>query len=179
MASSLLILGGARSGKSRHAVAAQPRRARVVFVATAEAGDDDMAARIARHRAERPDHWTTVEEPYEVPVRVGEALTSADGVVVDCVTLWVANLMRRVDDDEAIVKAAEALAALGGHGRADLTLVSNEVGAGVHPPTADGIRLRDLLGRVNQRLAAACDQVVLMVAGIPVTIKAPMGRTTA
>ena len=171
MASSSFVIGGARSGKSRYAVAAQPRRPRVVFVATAEAGDDDMVARIARHRAERPGHWVTVEEPRELAARVDAALTSADAVVVDCLTLWVANLMGRGDSDDAILKHADALAALAGRGRAELTLVSNEVGEGVHPETADGLRFRDLLGQVNQRLAAACGRVVLMVAGIPVTIK--------
>lgn len=171
MASSLFVIGGARSGKSRHAVAIQPRRARVVFVATAEARDDDMLARIARHKAERPDHWTTVEEPHELAARLREALESADAVVVDCLTLWVANLMARGDGDDAILKAADALAALADAGLADLTLVSNEVGEGVHPETADGLRFRDLLGQVNQRLAAACERVVLMVAGIPLVIK--------
>jgi len=171
LASSLFVIGGARSGKSRHAVAVQPRGSRVVFVATAEARDDDMLARIARHKAERPDHWTTVEEPYELVSRVREALASADAVVVDCLTLWVANLMARGDSDDAILKAADALAALAGWGRADFTLVSNEVGEGVHPATVDGLRFRDLLGQVNQRVAAACDRVVLMVAGIPVAIK--------
>jgi adenosylcobinamide kinase/adenosylcobinamide-phosphate guanylyltransferase len=173
MGSSLLILGGARSGKSRHAVAVQPRGGRVVFIATARPGDDEMAARIARHRAERPGHWTTIEAPLELAEAVGEALTSADAVVVDCVTLWVANLMARGDSEDAIVKAADSLAALAGgrdHGPG-LTLVSNEVGEGVHPATAEGLRFRDILGRVNQRLAAACDRVALMVAGIPVAIK--------
>jgi len=174
LASSLFVIGGARSGKSRHAVAVQSRRARVVFVATAEARDDDMLARIARHKAERPDHWMTVEEPCELVSRLREVLespTSIDAVVVDCLTLWVANLMARGDSDDAILKVADALAALAGWGRADLTLVSNEVGEGVHPETAEGLRFRDLLGQVNQRLAAACDRVVLMVAGIPVAIK--------
>ena len=174
MASSLFVIGGARSGKSRHAVAVQPRRARVVFVATAEAGDDDMVARIARHRAERPGHWATVEEPHEVAARVREALASlglGDAVVVDCLTLWVANLMARGDSDDAILKMVDALAALAGRPGADLTLVSNEVGEGVHPATADGLRFRDLLGQVNQRIAAACDKVVLMVAGLPLPLK--------
>ena len=109
--SSLLVLGGARSGKSRHAVAVQPPRARVTFIATAEAGDGNMAARIARHRAERPSHWTTIEEPFDVVARL-RALHGADAVVVDCVTVWVANLMLRGDGDEAILTAADAVAAL-------------------------------------------------------------------
>ena len=94
-------------------------------------------------------------------------------VVVDCVTVWVANLLLRGDGDAEILAAADELAALAGRGSFDLTLVSNEVGEGVVPPTADGVRFRDLLGFVNQRLAAACDRVTLMVAGLPVAIKTP------
>ena len=170
--SSLLVLGGARSGKSRHAVAAQPARGRVVFVATAQAGDADMTARIARHRADRPSDWTTIEEPFDVPARV-RALGGTDAVVVDCVTVWIANRMLRGDADEAILGAAAELAQLVPQCTFDVTLVSNEVGEGVHPPTEAGLRFRDLLGVVNQRLAAACDRVVLMVAGLPLTVKAP------
>lgn len=173
MASSVLVLGGARSGKSRFAVAAHPAGQRVVFVATAHAGDADMAARIARHRAERPAHWITVEEPLDLVPRLEAVAGAGAAVIVDCLTLWVANLLLRGDPDDAILHQADALAGLVVQRRADLTLVSNEVGAGVHPPTAEGLRFRDLLGVVNQRLAAACDQVVLVVAGLPLTIKQP------
>jgi len=141
-------------------------------VATAQAGDADMAARIARHRAERPAHWRTVEEPYDVVPRLRGCGADADGIVVDCLTLWVSNLMLRGDADEWVVKQVEELAALLPLA-ADVTLVSNEVGEGVHPPTAEGRRFRDLLGTVNQRVAAAADRVVLMVAGIPLVVKAP------
>ena len=171
MASSHFILGGARSGKSRFAVAGLRDRRRVAFVATAQAGDADMAARIARHRAERPRHWPTIEEPFALASRLASLAGEADAVVVDCVTVWVANLLLRGDGDAAILAAGDELAALAERGLFDLTLVSNEVGEGVVPPTADGIRFRDLLGFVNQRLAAACDQVTLMVAGLPVAIK--------
>ena len=173
MASSHFILGGARSGKSRFALAALRDRRRVAFVATARAGDGDMAARIARHRAERPGHWLTIEEPFALAPRLASLAREADSVVVDCVTVWVANLLLRGDRDAEIVAAGDELAALVGRGLFDLTLVSNEVGEGVVPETADGVRFRDLLGFVNQRLAAACDQVTLMVAGLPVTIKTP------
>jgi adenosylcobinamide kinase/adenosylcobinamide-phosphate guanylyltransferase len=173
LASSHLVLGGARSGKSRFALAGPPDRARVAFVATAQAGDDDMAARIARHRAERPDHWRTIEEPLELAARLESLPRDLDCIIVDCVTLWVANLLLRGDRDEAILAAGGELAALAARGVVDLILVSNEVGSGVVPPTADGVRFRDLLGFVNQRLAAACDRVTLMVAGLPFTIKAP------
>ena len=141
-------------------------------MATAQAGDADMAARIARHRAERPAHWRTVEEPYDVVRRLRGCGGDADGIVVDCLTLWVSNLMLRGDADEWVVKQVEELAALLPLA-ADVTLVSNEVGEGVHPPTAEGRRFRDLLGTVNQRVAAAADRVVLMVAGIPLVVKAP------
>ena len=175
MTSSHFVLGGARSGKSRFALAGVPRHGRVAFVATALAGNGDMAARIARHRAERPRGWLTIEEPFELVSRLSSLAREADCVVVDCVTVWVANLLLRGDPDADILAAGERLAALAARGAFDLTLVSNEVGEGVVPATADGVRFRDLLGRVNQRLAAACDRVTLMVAGLPVTIKAPGG----
>lgn len=167
---SLFILGGARSGKSRHAVAAQPARGRVVFIATAQAGDGDMAARIARHRAERPAHWTTIEEPFDVAARFKE-LRRVDAVIIDCVTVWIANRVLRGDTEEAISAEVDALATQLPGAPFAVTLVSNEVGEGVHPETALGLRFRDTLGIVNQRLAAACDRAVLMVAGLPMTLK--------
>jgi len=171
MASSLFILGGARSGKSRFAVAGLPARGRVTFVATAEPGDADMAARIARHQAERPRAWATVEAPRDLVPCVTDALAAADTVVVDCLTLWVSNLLLGGEDDAAILKQADALAALVAAPAADLRVVSNEVGLGVHPATADGLRFRDTLGLVNQRVAAAAHRVVLMVAGLPHLLK--------
>jgi adenosylcobinamide kinase / adenosylcobinamide-phosphate guanylyltransferase len=169
-----LILGGARSGKSRHAVRSQPAEGSVVVVATAEAGDADMARRIARHRAERPSHWRTVEEPYAL-VACLEKLDAGDvdAVLVDCLTVWVANQLLRGDTDETILAETGRLAALIEGSSRPLTLVSNEVGEGVHPETESGLRFRDLLGLVNQRIAAACGRVTLMVAGLPLTVKAP------
>ena len=171
MAASLFIVGGARSGKSRFAVSGLSARARVTYVATAHAGDADMAARIARHQAERSPQWTTVEAPYDLVPAVSRALASAEAVVVDCLTVWVANLMLRGDGDEAILKEADAIAELAPAPRVELRIVSNETGLGVHPPTLDGLRFRDLLGLVNQRVAAACSRVVLMVAGLPHMLK--------
>jgi adenosylcobinamide kinase/adenosylcobinamide-phosphate guanylyltransferase len=173
--SSLLVLGGARSGKSRHAVDAQPARARVAFVATAHAGDADMAARIARHRAERPAHWTTVEEPFDVPAALA-ALRGVDAAIVDCVTVWIANRVLRGEPDDAVLAGADALARFLPAAPFAVTLISNEVGAGVHPETAVGLRFRDLLGIVNQRLAAACDRVVFMAAGLALTLKTTVSR---
>jgi len=171
VAISLFILGGARSGKSRFAVTQLPHRGRIVFVATAEARDAEMARRIERHRAERPHHWRTVEEPLELVSRLGQLEGACDGVIVDCLTLWVSNRLLRGDLDDAILDEASALARLIGRRQSSFTIVSNEVGTGVHPDTAVGLRFRDLLGTVNQRLAAACDTVVLMVAGLPLTLK--------
>ena len=173
MGPSLLIVGGARSGKSRFAVERLSPDARIVFVATAEACDEDMAKRIARHRAERPQRWSTVEAPCDLVSRLRGLEDAYDGILVDCLTLWVSNLLLRGDRDDAILDEAEALAGLIGRRRPSFTLVSNEVGEGVHPETAMGLRFRDLLGGVNQRVAAVCTAVVLMVAGIPLTVKAP------
>lgn len=170
--SSHLVLGGARSGKSRYAVEqAAQSGSRVAFLATARALDGDMAARIARHRAERPARWPTLEEPHDLVGACRRAATAHDLVLVDCVTLWVANLMDRGDDDAAVLAAAEDVAKLQRERVVSLLIVSNEVGEGVHPSTALGRRFRDLLGSVNQRLAAAADRVTLMVAGLPVTVK--------
>lgn len=167
-----LLLGGARSGKSRYAV----EQARVIgglaaVVATARAVDRDMAARIARHRAERPAQWVTLEEPLDVAAACRRAARSNDLVIVDCVTVWVSNLMERGDDDTLVLAAVDDLAKLLRERLVSIILVSNEVGQGVHPPTELGRRFRDLLGVVNQRLAAAADRVTLMVAALPLTVK--------
>ena len=152
-----------------------------MFVATASPGDADLASRIARHRAERPPGWRTVEEPYDVVGALRGLVGDTDALVVDCLTMWVANRQLRGDPDEAIVGDAGELAALIRERTCDIVLVSNEVGEGVHPSTPAGMQFRDLLGRVNQRIAAACDRVVLMVAGLPLTVKdaAPPGVTDA
>ena len=171
-ASSLLILGGARSGKSRYAVAqAQASGGRVAVLATAEPRDAEMAARIARHRQERPASWLTVEEPLELVATLRRLAGSVDTVLVDCLTLWVSNQLERGWTDESAVASAEALAKLLAEQPYSLILVSNEVGQGVHPETADGLRFRDLLGLVNQTVAQAVDRLVLLVAGLPLTLK--------
>jgi adenosylcobinamide kinase / adenosylcobinamide-phosphate guanylyltransferase len=167
-----LLLGGARSGKSALAL----RRARgrpLVFVATAEPRDDEMAERIARHRAERGESWTTVE----APIRLSEAIVSAPGgacVVVDCLSLWVANLMERGEEDVAIeAVAAEAARLAAGRG-AHTIAVSNEVGMGVVPASGMGRRYRDLLGRVNAIWADHAAEVLLVVAGRTLALEDPV-----
>ena len=166
-----LVLGGARSGKSRHAQDLVRGHRRVALVATAEALDADMAARIASHRAERSPDWLTVESPRD-PVGACRRLAgSVDVAILDCLTLWVSNRLLDGHDQAAIVAGADDLASLCREGALSLVLVSNEVGEGVHPSTRDGLRFRDVLGLVNQRVAAAADRVTLMVAGIPLLVK--------
>ena len=172
--SSDLILGGVRSGKSREALrraAMFPRGSRGVFLATAQGLDGDMQARIARHRAERPRSWTTVEEPYDVVAACQRLAGQAEVVVLDCLTLWVSNLLLRGEKEMAVLEAADALSDFIALRRLGILIVSNEVGAGVHPATEVGLQFRDILGGVNQRIAAAADRVTYMVAGIPMIIK--------
>jgi len=170
----ILVLGGVRSGKSRYAQDLALRGRRVAVIATAEACDDDMRQRIARHRCERPANWTTFESPLALEETLLECDTRFDTVLVDCLTVWTSNIMQAEAGDEARVLAranrlAEALRRIS----ASVILVSNEVGSGVHPETSLGIAFRDLLGFVNQRVAAASDEVVLLVAGCPLVIKQP------
>jgi adenosylcobinamide kinase/adenosylcobinamide-phosphate guanylyltransferase len=130
-----------------------------------------MRARIARHRAERPADWLTVEEPLALAAACRALPATRELVVIDCLTVWVGNRILRADADDAIFADAEALAAQLAERDRSWVIVSNEVGEGVHPPTADGMRFRDVLGLVNQRIAAAADCVTLMVAGLPLVVK--------
>jgi adenosyl cobinamide kinase/adenosyl cobinamide phosphate guanylyltransferase len=160
----VLLIGGARSGKSTLALrlaAAQP--APVAFIATAQAGDEEMAARIAVHVGERPPHWRTIEEP----LALGEALAGLDGgdcAIVDCLTLWAANALAAGDPD-AVERDAAAAAAVAA-ARAGLTIaVTNEVGLGIVPDNPLARSYRDLLGRVNAIWADAAAEAYLVVAG--------------
>ena len=161
-----LVLGGARSGKSRYAesvIAVLPPP--WTYVATAEAGDAEMAERIATHRARRGADWQTIEAPRDLPA----ALKSAQGpLLVDCLTLWLSNLMlaeANIDAETALLEQALAAAP------APVVLVANEVGSGIVPEHPLGRRFRDLQGLLNQRIAARADRVVLVVAGIPLAVK--------
>jgi len=154
-----LVLGGARSGKSALAVKlASEWEGPVAFIATGEAGDDEMAERIRRHREERPTEWTTLEEPVELASALESAPPEA-AVVVDCLSLWVANVF----DDDVEQRNERAVAAA--KKRVRTIVVSNEVGLGVVPVSELGRRYRDVLGRVNAQWAAAADEALFVVAG--------------
>jgi len=160
-----LVIGGARSGKSRSAVALAARTGRpVVFIATAEACDDEMTDRIGRHRGERPGGWVTVEEP----IALGAALDGAASgacVVVDCLSLWVANLMEAGWGDERIADEAARAAGIAAGRAAPTIAVTNEVGMAIVPENALARRYRDVLGHANAMWAAAAEWSVLAVAG--------------
>jgi adenosylcobinamide kinase / adenosylcobinamide-phosphate guanylyltransferase len=160
----VLLTGGVRSGKSRLAVDLAAGSGRdVVFLATARATDADMAARIRAHRDQRPHRWETIEEPERVAERVG-AISPECCVVVDCLGLWVSNLMAAGLDEEGVAERARALAASLAPREAAI-VVTNEVGMGVHPQTELGRTFRDLLGRVNAIVSHAADDAYLVVAG--------------
>ncbi len=183
----VLVLGGARSGKSMFAqrLAAESGR-RVAFIATATANDDDMRERILRHRTVRPANWYTLEEPLQLATAIEQAASVADVLVLDCVTLWLSNWLLAQDDVEQIGEpaiharyndgaAAEIEKLLGAFAALDATktlvVVSNEVGLGIVPAYALGRVYRDILGRINQHLAAAATRVYLMIAGLGVDLK--------
>jgi adenosyl cobinamide kinase/adenosyl cobinamide phosphate guanylyltransferase len=167
----VLLLGGVRSGKSRLAVQLAERAAApVTVIATAEARDDEMASRIARHREERPRSWTTIEGPLDLSGALSTVPVD-DVVVVDCVTMWVSNLMQQGDDDDAILKRAQQSAMLAAERAGLVIVVSNEVGSGVIPGTPVGRRFSELLGRVNALWADVAERSALVVAGKVLTLR--------
>jgi adenosylcobinamide kinase/adenosylcobinamide-phosphate guanylyltransferase len=167
----VLITGGARSGKSQHAEArACAAGARRLYLATAEAKDEEMAQRIAAHRERRGDGWLTVEEPLELSRELLRRRSEVDCAVVDCLTLWLSNLLLRHDGETAMKKVDGLVDALT---LFDFSVffVTNEVGSAIVPDNALARSFRDLVGWTNQRVAQVADEVVLMVAGLPVFVK--------
>ncbi|MEM5948395.1 bifunctional adenosylcobinamide kinase/adenosylcobinamide-phosphate guanylyltransferase [Spirochaetia bacterium 38H-sp] len=174
-----LVTGGARSGKSRFCIEkANSHTGRRVFIATAEALDEEMTERIIAHRAERGDSWETIEEPLKLADAISNAAGYADVVVADCLTLWLSNLcmsMLKPDKEYVISKINELTRTLakvkarGGY--ASIFMVSNEVGCGIVPVSNLGRFFRDMAGMLNQRVAEVADNVVLMAAGLPIYAK--------
>ena len=169
IARTLLVLGGARSGKSAYAQKLAEAHGRErLYLATAARGDEEMVARIARHRADRGQGWTTLEEPIEVSAALLAHAQPSRVVVVDCLTLWLSNLMLAGrNPGPALMALADAMGRLTG----PAILVSNEVGMGIVPDHKLGREFRDWQGRVNREIAAACDVVIFVAAGLPLQLK--------
>ena len=182
----VLLLGGARSGKSYFALQEAQNYTRVLFVATAEAGDEDMRKRIEKHKQDRPFHWRTLEATGRLGVRISAAYQGEDLVIIDCITLLINNILCTVPEDQyetidesvlqkQVVAEIEGLEHCIEKTAAAFIIVSNEVGLGVVPAFRSGRLYRDLLGRANQMLAQTATEVYLLVAGIPLRVK-PQAR---
>jgi len=173
-----LILGGARSGKSTFAEKrAKQANGKVLYIATAEAMDEEMASRIEIHKQERPSHWQTLEIPLNVGKSMQNYPTDVNIILLDCLTMLVTNVLLKVNpdpdvvderaSDAAVVEEIEGLKTAVSHSHADWLIVSNEVGLGLVPPYPLGRVYRDTLGRANQMLARTADEVYFMIAGLP------------
>ena len=172
----IFVLGGARSGKSAFAERlAGHRGGRVLYAATAEALDADMERRIANHRQQRPAEWDTLEEPLQLATALSSALDGYDTCLLDCLTLWVSNLLLSMEDDpsaeQEILSATHRLLEVYEQSASSWIVVSNEVGLSVVPSTRLGAVYRDALGRVNQAVASRADKVYFMVAGLVLEMK--------
>lgn len=167
-----LVLGGVRSGKSHYAQQLGDGAGRVVFVATAEARDDEMRHKVERHQNTRPAHWQTVEEPLRLAEAILRHGPSCDLMIIDCLTFFAANLLEtRGEDPHSIERSVEDLCLALQSPPCSVVLVSNEVGSGVVPAYPSGRRFRDLLGEMNQSVAHVASNAVLLVAGLPLILK--------
>jgi adenosyl cobinamide kinase/adenosyl cobinamide phosphate guanylyltransferase/uncharacterized protein YlxP (DUF503 family) len=166
----ILVTGGARSGKTLFAESLADTSAGVVYLATALPIDEEMAARIARHRARRPAHWETVEEPLDLG-GAAKRIASEAVLLVDCLGVWVANLLAGDTEEALVYEKVNGFLQAVGERQGRTVAVTNEVGMGIVPPYPLGRLFRDILGRVNQQVAEAADTVYLLVCGIPIRIK--------
>ncbi len=170
-----LVLGGARSGKSRYAQGLIGDRKAIYIATTRRTRDREMSGRIEKHRADRPSSWTTIEEPESVPRVIRTAAPADAPVIVECATLWLSNLFERESrtpprrQQDILMTAVRELA--DASRLREVVVVSNEIGGGIVPTTRVGRRFRDLQGWANQILAAEAQSVVLVVAGLPITLK--------
>ncbi len=174
------VTGGARSGKSAYAVELGRQAAgAIVYLATAEPSDGEMRERIAQHRTQRPTAWRTLEESIDIAERLVSDVERGSTVIVDCLTVWLGNVFERGKNDpperlrEQALAIVQRLCAAPGEQQLRLIVVSNEVGGGLVPPDPMSRLYRDILGEVNQAVAACADEVVLLVSGIPVVVKTP------
>lgn len=166
-----LILGGARSGKSHFAEnCAKQSGLTVIYIATATTDDDEMVERVRLHQAERPEHWSLVEEPLVLAETLKKHASSQSCLIVDCLTLWLSNLLLQTDEpflEKEINDLLAIVSELPGH----IVFVSNEVGCGIVPENALARKFRDEAGRLNQRMASVCDRVTFVAAGLPLIMK--------
>ncbi len=168
----ILVTGGCRSGKSRYALHYANRHfSKKLFMATCEALDEEMAQRIENHKKARGPEWQTIEEPVEIVSKINQHGADGGVILIDCLTLWLYNLLMKWDNDLKIVDETEKLIQTIEENPASFILVSNEVGMGIVPADPLSRRYRDLLGTMNQRIAEALDTVIFMVSGIPLFLK--------
>ena len=172
------LLGGVRSGKSRFAQRMASGSGSVIFIATAKPSDPEMELRIERHRKSRPAAWQTLEVPVDLDIAISSLQDPKQLAVIDCLTVYLANVMSKAQRKESVIRDhTERLCSALEETKSSIILVSNEVGSGVHAPTATGRLYCDLLGELNQRVAALADNVILMVAGMPVAVKGTLPVT--
>ena len=174
MKKTIFVIGGCRSGKSRRAleIAENIPGDKRIFIATCVPRDDEMRQRVAQHRKERSRKWQTVEAPVHLARAIDEQSRQADVVLVDCLTLWISNLLLETADDHKILEQVTGLTQTLASVACPVVIVSNEVGTGIVPENQLSRRFRDLVGSANQAVAARVERVVWMVAGIAVEIKA-------
>ncbi len=167
------VIGGCRSGKSKHAlqIAEDMPGGRKIYIATCVPQDDEMRQRVAKHQRERSQNWKTVEEPLLLPEAILEHSSEADVVLVDCLTLWLSNLLMETSDEEKLEDKISQLTKALKKATCPLILVSNEVGTGIVPENKLARQYRDFTGHANQAVGKAAGRVIWMVAGIPVNIK--------
>ena len=169
----IFIIGGCRSGKSTYALQTAEKipGGRKIFIATCVPQDDEMKQRVARHQKERSQNWVTVEEPLHLPEAILENSPSTDVMLVDCLTLWVSNLLMDTNDEQKLKDTISQLIDVFEKVLCPLVIVSNEVGTGIVPENKLARQYRDLIGLVNQAVAQTASKVIWMVAGIPVIVK--------
>jgi adenosylcobinamide kinase/adenosylcobinamide-phosphate guanylyltransferase len=168
----IFVTGGCRSGKSRYALHyANQHFSKKLFLATCEVLDEEMAQRIENHKKMRGPEWHTVEEPVDIIDRIKNEAADSEVILIDCLTLWLYNLLMKWDNDLRIMEETETLIDTLKKSDASFILVSNEVGMGIVPADPLSRRYRDLLGTMNQRIAEALDTVIFMVSGMPIFLK--------
>ena len=169
----IFVIGGCRSGKSNHALQTAEKMPgnRKIYIATCVPQDAEMKRRVAKHQKERSRSWATVEEPIDLPAAISERSQNADVILVDCLTLWVSNLLMETSDEEKLAETISQLTDTLEKARCPIVLVSNEIGTGIVPENKLARQYRDIIGLANQAVAKTAGKVIWMVAGIPVTVK--------